>query len=67
MERRNFAQILKEAKIDIKREYNRLYQSFYNQKFSDGYNSNVTLKECCMYNFLNYPFRGTCLTLDDFE
>ena len=33
MERRNFAQILEAANIDIKREYDRLYSSFYLQKF----------------------------------
>lgn len=67
MERRNFAQILREADVDIQKEYNRLYNAFYNQKFFDGYNSNVTLKDCCENNFLNFPFRGTCLSLDDFE
>lgn len=67
MARRNFAQILKEAKIDIKKEYDRLYQSFYNQKFFDGYNYNVTLKDSCELYFLNYPFRGTCLSLEDFD
>ncbi len=67
MERRNFAQILKEAKIDIEREYNRLYNSFFIQKIFDGMGNNLSLYEYCQMNFINVPFRGTCLTLDDFD
>ena len=29
MERRNFSQILEEAQIDIRREYDRLYSTFF--------------------------------------
>ena len=67
MERRNFSQILEEAQIDIRREYDRLYSSFYLQKTFDQYGNNWSLSEHCQMNFLNIPFRGTCLTLDDFE
>lgn len=67
MERRNFAQILEEAEIIIEREYERLYCSFYRQRIFDGFGSNLSLYEYCQMNFLNIPFRGTCLTLDDFE
>lgn len=67
MERRNFAQILKAADIDIKREYDRLYSSFYLQKIQDMYGNCYSLKEHCAANFINYPFRGTCLSLDDFD
>ena len=45
MERRNFAQILEAANIDIKREYDRLYSSFYLQKIQDMYENCYSLKE----------------------
>lgn len=67
MERRNFSQILEAANIDIRREYNRLYSSFYLQKIQDMYGNCYTLKEYCAANFMNVPFRGTCLSLDDFD
>lgn len=67
MERRNFAQILEAANIDIKREYDRLYSSFYLQKIQDIYGNYYSLKEHCAANFMNVPFRGTCLSLDDFD
>lgn len=67
MERRNFAQILSDADIDIKREYSRLYSSFYLQKSQDMYGNFYSLQECCAANFMNVPFRGTCLSLDDFD
>ena len=44
MERRNFAQILEAANIDIKREYDRLYSSFYLQKIQDMYGNCYSLK-----------------------
>jgi hypothetical protein len=37
MTRRNFAEILLSAKIDIKREYSRLYELFYKAKDDYGY------------------------------
>lgn len=67
MSRRNFAQILEEAKIDVRREYDRLYSSFYLQKVIDDFGNNLSLSEYCQVNFINIPFRGTCLTLDDFD
>ena len=67
MERRNFAQILEAANIDIKREYDRLYSSFYLQKIPDMNGNSYSLKEHCAMNFMNVPFRGTCLSLDDFD
>ncbi|OUO25847.1 hypothetical protein [Eubacterium sp. An3] len=67
MERRNFAQILEEAQIDIKREYDRLYSAFYVQKIQDIQGNYYSLKDYCAANFINIPFRGTCLSLDDFD
>lgn len=67
MERRNFAQILKEAKIDIRREYDRLYGLFYLNKSYQINNCVGSLREYCAYYFYSLPFCGTCLTLDDFD
>lgn len=67
MERRNFAQILREANVDIRREYDRLYSSFYVQKILDGSGMGFSLREYIAANFMNIPFRGTCISLDDFD
>lgn len=63
MERRNFAQILSEAKIDIKREYSRLFCMFYTFQIEP----NTTLRDRCDECFMNMPFRKTCLSLEDFD
>lgn len=67
MARRNFSQILKEASVDIRREYDRLYSTFYIRKVPDANGVGYSLKEYCASNFLNMPFRKTCLSLDDFD
>ena len=67
MSRRNFAQILEDAEIDIRREYDRLYNRFFIQKAYDGMGNSLSLYDYCQMNFISIPFRGTCLTLDDFD
>ena len=67
MERRNLAQILREADVDIRREYDRLYSSFYVQKIFDVSGMGFSLREYSATNFMNIPFRGTCISLDDFD
>lgn len=62
MERRPFAEILANEKLDLKLEYIRLSVIF-NAKDNDGY----SLREVCEKHFLEMPFRGTCLGLEDFE
>ena len=66
MPRRNFLQILQDAKIDIKREYQRLFDLFYTQSAPDYNGRYQTLRQVCENNFLIVPFRGTCLSLNDF-
>jgi len=63
MERRNFAQVLKEAKVDITREYYRLYAMFNNRNIE----SNISFRDICEENFERLPFRGTCISLSDFD
>lgn len=67
MERKNFAQILRDAGIDYKKEYDRLYGIFIIQKLADGNGGFHSLKDYCAANFTNMPFRQTCISLDDFE
>ena len=64
LERKNFAQVLKDAKIDYKREYSRLYEMFYESEINQEKN---VLRDACAANFWNMPIRGTCLSLDDFD
>lgn len=63
MIRNSFLEILKCAKIDLRREYNRLYHLFYKAKDNLG----QTLENECAQKFLEMSFRGTCLSLDDFN
>lgn len=67
MSRRNFAQVLKEAKVDIRREYDRLYASFYLHKVYNVAGRMESLREYCASQFGLFPFRGTCVNLDDFD
>jgi hypothetical protein len=62
-----FSQVLKSASIDIRREYDRLYGMFFLQKISDSTGNSITLRDSCAANFINLPFRGTCVSLDDFD
>ncbi len=67
MKRIPFSQVLKDAKVDIKREYDRLYAMFCIHKVANINGTEMTLKEICATNFINLPFRGTCVSLDDFD
>lgn len=65
--RKNFAQILKENKIDIKNEYTKLFGILY----SSGKDSNGR-KMPSVYDifsgfFVNMWFRGTALSLEEFD
>lgn len=61
--RKNFAQILRAEKVDIKLEYEKLYSMFYDQNPKDG----KSIADIISINFLSIPFRGTCLSLDEFN
>lgn len=65
MKRKNFAEVLKNGKINYQDEYERLYVLFYGD--TEGVPLQRTIRKCCEEFFLKYPFRGTCLTLDDFD
>ena len=67
MERRPFSQVLKDAKVDIRREYDRLYGMFCIHRIANIDGTEMTLKEMCAVDFINFPFRGTCVSLADFD
>lgn len=67
MARKNLAEILREAKVDPRREYERLYMLFYEVDYSQRGGKKLSLRDICGYDFSSIPFKGTCLTLDDFE
>lgn len=59
----NFAEVLKRAKIDIRKEYSKLYDLFYGKDKRDKH----SLADLISLNFETIYFRGTCLDLDDFN
>lgn len=61
--RRNFAQVLKTGKIDLKREYSKLYGLFYDRDNRD----HTSLADLISANFERFHFAGTCLDLDEFN
>lgn len=61
--RRNFAQVLKTGKVDLKKEYSKLYVLFYGKDDRDG----KSLADLISMNFESIYFRGTCLDLDEFD
>lgn len=67
MTRKTFAQILKEAKIDIRREYDRLYHLFYEDEIDCINGKKMSLYEICEEYFISFPYRETCLSLDEFN
>ncbi len=65
MKRIPFSQIIIDSHIDINKEYERLYHLFYKDSFVCRV-MRMTLSDLCDSFFLNFPFRGTCLSLDDY-
>ena len=61
--RRNFADVLKSGKVDIKKEYSKLYDLFYGKNQRDG----RSLADLISSNFNTIHFRGTCLDLEEFN
>lgn len=64
--RRNFAQILRSAKVDYKKEYKKLYNMLFAEKTDDYGNfcSNYTLLSGA---FTDFFFHGTYLSLEEFD
>ena len=66
MKRVPFSQIIKNAKVDIRWEYDRLYSLFNNQTLYE-ISDYTSMRNVCACHFLSLPFRGTCISLDDFD
>lgn len=68
MRRGHFSEIIKNTELDIKAEYNRLFDMFYLEKpFTDGVFDEYSLCDYIDKTFLSFPFRGTCVSLEDFD
>ena len=63
MKRIPFSQIIKNTQVDIRREYDRLFSMLYVQETQND----ITLRDFCSNCFSSLPFRGTCISLDDFD
>lgn len=64
--RKNFAEVLKSGKVDIMREYSRLYDLLYGISDKNSYNP-TSLYENINDNFYRMWFRGTAITLEQFD
>ena len=65
--RQNFAQILKDAKIDIKVEYQKLYGMLYDRSIPVSNTNRISVYDELSTYFISFCFRGTCLSLDEFN
>lgn len=65
--RRNFAQILKDAKIDIKSEYQKLYGLLYDRSIQVSNTNRIFVYDELSERFVYFHFRGTCLSIDEFN
>jgi len=65
--RRNFAQILKDAKIDIKAEYQKLYGMLYDRSIPVSNTNRISAYDELSERFIGFYFRGTCLSIDEFN
>lgn len=65
--RRNFAQILKDAKIDIKAEYQKLYGLLFDRSIQVSNTKRISAYDELSDYFIYFGFRGTCLSIDEFN
>lgn len=65
--RKNFAQILKEAKVDIKSEYQKLYSMLFDKSIPVSNTNRISAYDEISDNFINFYFRDTCLSIDEFN
>ena len=65
--RSNFARNIKKIKIDIRKEYDKLYQIYTEEWNTDVLNREYSFEMIFYEHFNEYPFADTCLTLDEFN
>lgn len=64
--RKNFAEVLKSGKVDIKKEYSRLFNLLFGV-YDDGTLNPTPLYEDFNSSFSQIWFRGTTITLEEFD
>ena len=65
--RRNFAQILRDAKIDIKLEYLKLYGLLFDRSIQISNTNRISVYDELSERFIGFPLRGTCLSIEEFN
>ncbi len=65
--RRTFAQVLKEAQIDPKMEYQKLYGMLFDRSIQVSNTKRISAYDELSDYFLGFYFRGTCLSIDEFN
>ncbi len=65
--RRNFAQILKSAKIDPKIEYQKLYSMLFDRSIQVSPSKMISAFDEMSDYFSGFYFRGTCLSIEEFN
>ncbi len=65
--RRTFAQVLKEAKIDPKMEYQKLYGMLFDRSIQVSNTKRISAYDELSDFFFGFYFRGTCLSIDEFN
>lgn len=65
--RRNFAQVLREAKIDPKAEYQKLYGMLYDRSVQVSNTNRISVYDELSERFIGFYFRGTCLSIEEFN
>lgn len=65
--RKNFAEVLKDAHIDIKEEYQKLYSMLFGPSIETKQKTIISMHDELGNVFHTFSFRGTCLTIDEFD
>lgn len=65
--RKNFAEILKEVHIDLKEEYQKLYDMLFGKHLHTQEGALISVHDELGNTFNNFYFRGTCLSIEEFD
>ncbi len=65
--RKNFADVLKNVKIDIKLEYQKLYGMLYDRSIRVSERKYISAYDEISDAFSGFYFRGTCLSIEEFN
>lgn len=65
--RKNFAQLLKNGKVDYKSEYKKLYELLFEKNLQDENGELCSVHMVFGEFFTSFHFRGTCLSLQEFD